>query len=72
MHGFEAEARSASCAAPPDAAILHHVALWPRGLRARAVPPLCVALPAHYPAEATSFGVDGARGRLESPRRTRA
>ena len=59
MHRFDADARSSSCAAPSQAGILRHIALWPAGLRACGVPPLCVALPVSYPAEPCAFGVHG-------------
>ena len=59
VHRFEAEARSASCAAPPQAGILRHIALWPPELRACGVPALCVAIPVDYPAEPCAFGVHG-------------
>jgi hypothetical protein len=59
VHRFEGEARSASCAAPPQAGILRHIALWPPELRACGVPALCVAIPVDYPAEPCAFGVQG-------------
>ena len=59
VHRFEAEACSASCAAPPQAGILRHIALWPPELRACGVPALCVAIPVDYPAEPCAFGVHG-------------
>ena len=64
VHQFAVEARAESCAAPPVGLAEgrhYHLALWPPGARAAAVPALNVAMPTRCDAAsaAASFGVDG-------------